>query len=207
MNDLQDALITRKKETELVIDQIEKSKFSDKTFNKNNSIQKALVFLMCYNAIESTVFLSLQWLFDEIKINCTRFSELNSNIQRIYNRYYLSPKYSSCSTTFEERHRLSFEDYSKIVITFFGNLDARKIRGILSDYGISNDFHVKGESELLKIKSYRNQLTHGEVTFNGVGRNYTILDICKIQNIAFDFLEQYEKSLTEYITNKKYFTA
>lgn len=118
MNDLQDALITRKKETELVIDQIEKSKFSDKTFNKNNSIQKALVFLMCYNAIESTVFLSLQWLFDEIKINCTRFSELNSNIQRIYNRYYLSPKYSSCSTTFEERHRLSFEDYSKIVITF-----------------------------------------------------------------------------------------
>lgn len=197
MSDIEEVLTIRYKEIELIFELIQKYDTGEiRELSKQLPVLKSTLFLMFYNAIESTVYVSIQKIFDDIKINCSSFHLLTEKIQKVYLKYYTSLRHKNYNIMFSilkninNLHRLTYEEYLKNVSLFSGNLDAYKIRDILNRFGINNNFHVKDEDKLLLIKNIRNKLAHGENSFNEIGRNYTVNDMQRFSGIVFNYLSE-----------------
>lgn len=212
MNEIEEILVTRINEIRLVLELLNRIEQTNEIgTTKQTPTIKATLMLMYYNAIESTVYFSIQKIFDDIKDNCDSFYDLTEDIQKIYCAYYSSPKnpehnniYSLCKKGFDSLHNVTFEEYAKNVTIFSGNLDAKKIRDILRRFGINKNFHVKKEEKLIQIKGIRNKLAHGESSFNEIGRNYSYDDMQKFYDIVSFYLKEFTNIITTYLDRKQY---
>jgi len=66
---------------------------------------------------------------------------------------------------------------------FSGNVDARRVREIGALYGFSTDTdksRTRAGADLLTIKNVRNDLAHGQKTYDEVGRDYTFKELLEI---------------------------
>lgn len=88
-----------------------------------------------------------------------------------------------------------------------GNLDMRKIVSLSNSMG-NNLGCIPNSNEtgtiLLKIKTERNNLGHGNKTFSSVGAELTINDLEKYKNIVIAFLDYIIEKFESYVADKKY---
>lgn len=104
----------------------------------------------------------------------------------------------------ERLMKLTFSQYELRNRIFSGNLDARRIRMLLCDWGIEENFHVKNEEYLFEIKTQRNTFAHGNRSFTDVGRCYLARDIGKYNTVVQAYIKELQQIFSIFILNKGY---
>ena len=166
---------------------------------------KATAFLLLYNLMESTVSNAIEAIFEELSTHSITFDTCRQEIRRVV---LGNLKQHNVTDILPELNRLS----SDIVTKTFrknkivsGNVDARKIKEVASEYGFAHP-SADGES-LLTVKSSRNDLAHGSKSFAEVGRDYTVAELKSMKNKVIAYLDAMLINVASYITQQHYLAA
>ena len=163
---------------------------------------KASCFLIMYNLVESTTKNAIQAIFDDLEIHSVEFDMCRKEVRKIVinnlkktNSDRIIPVFSNLSID------IIVKTFDKNDL-FSGNLDAKRIRDVAKEYGFNNP-RADG-SQLLPVKTNRNELAHGNKSFDEVGREYGMDQLNAIQRSVKKYLEALLNSVDDYIVNRHY---
>lgn len=168
---------------------------------------KATAYLLLYNLVESTMRNAIQFIFDEIKTNNIFFDDLRQELKKII--WQNIKKRSSDNLTAQviqlttDIIHISFDAED----LFSGNVDAKVIKKIAENYGFSSDTdksETRDGIDLLSIKKNRNDLAHGNVSFNDVGKYTTATELVEISSRVIEYLRQILNNINDYLVNQEY---
>jgi hypothetical protein len=187
-------------------------------YEVSDSLQKVLIangFLLLYNLIEATTRNAVGTIFNELEDNGIDYTKLSENLKKIFVRHktsVLKDGTFNASKLNSDLFNITLEIISEEVVilsknnlNFSGNLDARKIKKIATNYGFEEPT-VNGDN-LLTIKTKRNHLAHGDFSFSEIGKDYSIGDIIDFKNEAYLYLEEFIKNIGDFIVNQEYLAA
>ncbi|MDZ8088781.1 MAG: MAE_28990/MAE_18760 family HEPN-like nuclease [Nostoc sp. DedQUE12b] len=168
---------------------------------------KASSFLLLYNLVESTMRNAIETIFEEIRGKGISFDQVRPEIKKIVLR--------NLKKRNSDKIILSITAISLDIITagfdkedlFSGNIDGRLIREMATDYGFSHitDYVKTGNgSDLLTVKSNRNDLAHGIKSFAEVGRDKSADELLKIKKQVVMYLRAILLNIETYLVNKEY---
>lgn len=166
---------------------------------------KATVFLLLYNLVESTIRSAVEYIYDDLKNNQISFDDLNQSFQNHIIKILKDPLKDK---KWQPNIAITLITISADKdISFAGNLDARKIKDTLKNYGIELTKHVgnmtNGE-DLRTVKDARKDLAHGHSSFSEKSRNYTSGDLLAMQKRVTLFLKEVLIDVQNYVDQKKY---
>jgi len=179
-------------------------------------IMKATFFLLLYNLVESTIRLSFTELYEKIEEKQKPIAFFKNHYTEIWIKQQFLKKdpISSNQSTYRNliskmiESILQSENFSlsSESLPLSGNLDARKMRELLGIHGINQNIHyrAKGGAELLTVKSKRNELAHGNISFGQCGQEYTSSDLLRIKKETVTFLKSIVRNIEKYITRADY---
>lgn len=176
---------------------------------------KAGILLMLYNAVESTMTNCLSRIHKEMIDAQIKFSDCNSNIQKMLIVYYENILQKNSDNSKRAEHILnllhllngsdtfnvSYGDLEKFYSLYSGNLDSREILAVMEKYGASFSERI---SELKTIKDFRNQLAHGVHSFEEVGREISLPQLGVMKDRTFEYLTKVVNAVKVFISDKKY---
>lgn len=176
---------------------------------------KAGIVLMLYNAIESTMTKCLARIHEVLIDKKLTFNDCNDELKHLIAVYYENAQDKSADNHRKASHTLkfygfitgnnafdlSYEDLSKFYPLYSGNLDSKEIVAVLGKYGIE---FIERASELKTIKDYRNQLAHGEYSFEEIGRELTIQQIQHLAEETFEYMRKMITAIKTFISEEKY---
>lgn len=159
----------------------------------DTTIFKSSIMLMLYNEIEGIFSNILMELFDYIIDKDIPFDLLHKNVRGIFLEYHLKRIGNSSEKLdfFYSNRNLKNVNYVEIntyLKLYSGNLDSRQIRSISKRLGVNISSKADGKN-LLRVKSYRNKLAHGEVSFQEACRDCTEVEIRQIVNEVYEYLD------------------
>lgn len=172
-------------------------------------ILRANAFLLLYNLIESSISQAIEAIHIDIsnKQNLD-FNTLTKNIKKELIGFI--KKDVSVEDFIGNTGKISeyiLRYYPKSRAIFSGNVDAKEIKKIGEKYGFScqtNAQFTKNGEKLLTVKSKRNDLAHGFISFKECGKDYPIEDILEMKLQVFAYLEQILDNITQFVTNEEY---
>lgn len=167
--------------------------------------------LMLYNIVESTVVECILAIFDAIRDEHLKYSELGDSLRN----QWLQTKMSN-GDTIKTRIAKTKEIISNInsdilfadsVGRFNGNVDLRVILNVCKDFklqlgNIPNKDKVA--TTLKAIKDVRNHLAHGDISYSNFGSSILCSDILGYKEVTVNFLTFFMDKVEEYISNKEY---
>jgi hypothetical protein len=178
---------------------------------------KATGYLLLYNLVEATMRNAIETIFDELKIQQVSFDDVRKEIKKIIINHVRDKDIQSTDTLLQGLINISVDIISVTFDAlikkenkkrlFSGNVDAQKIRNIAKIYGFSsqtNKSKTKDGSDLLTIKTNRNDLAHGFKSFEEVGKNATADELLKIQKRVICYLREILENVENYISNQEY---
>jgi MAE_28990/MAE_18760-like HEPN len=173
---------------------------------------KANGYLLLYNLIEATIVNAIEDIHlqidSDISIDADKL--VLTLTKRALKRFKAGNVQIAVPATVSQmllRHWL--DDHKEKVARnehplFSGNVDARKIREVGEIYGfkVATDTAItKDGAQLLKVKSKRNALAHGQVPFRECGRDTTLPELCEIKQEVVAYLNDVLTSVEAYLTN------
>lgn len=179
-------------------------------------ILKANTLIMIYNLVESTVIRGITEIYDKIKEEKLTYSDVNTKIQKIWFSFKFRQVYDPLS------HFISYQEQASKIIdsilnnkiieldrkatSISGNLDAKKIRNVCVEHGISfvASPESRGGIQLETVKNRRNELAHGSSSFAECGRDLTYQDLNQIKDETICFLKGFLESIQSYYDDEKY---
>lgn len=163
---------------------------------------RASSFLLIYNMVESTMKNAIAAIFDDLKSHAVSFDSCREGIRRVVlnNFKALSPE-RALSELLQIALDVVIKTFDKDKI-FSGNIDSRKINEIAGIYGFTSP--VGQGHYLLTIKNHRNDLAHGDKSFDEIGRDYDITDIVNMFDHTELYLSSALNNIEFYIDNKLY---
>lgn len=185
---------------------------------KVSSILKSSANLQLYNLVESTISNCLVEIHTSFTSEAIQYSDLSNEIQKLWVKFHYD-YFKETSNEKDILHNLkilidtwvtntlpvtlTYREFTKYNTggNFSGNLDSKEIRKLSEKYGI--DFDVKCD-EIGSIKSRRNKLAHGEISFEEQGRQDSLEYMIILKNKAVDFLTQFIQAVDNYIANSKF---
>lgn len=90
---------------------------------------------------------------------------------------------------------------------FSGNVDAKVIKETAKKYGFSHFTDcskTKDGSNLLLVRETRNDLAHGNKSFEEVGRDKTIEELLEIKQEVVEYLRQILGNIQKYLKDQEY---
>ncbi|MGB3511436.1 MAG: MAE_28990/MAE_18760 family HEPN-like nuclease [Microcoleaceae cyanobacterium] len=141
---------------------------------------KASAFLLLYNLIESTMRNAIEVIFDELQSQGISFDKIRPELKKIvlHNLKRRNP-----DKVFQKIVDISLDiikaGFNKEEL-FSGNIDAQKIKTTAKEYGFSAQTKTDS-SDLLTVKTNRNDLAHGIKSFAWVGKDKTAEELIKIK--------------------------
>lgn len=173
-------------------------------------VLKANSFLLLYNLIESSMKLSITEIYDSVSSKTKRYDEVKMEIRKIWiSENYKNFNGKGTEFVFNTINNLAndiidIKFKSEKVIS--GNLDGRKIREISDYIGFSNLTHhtAKNGIKLLQVKTQRNNLAHGSISFSECGRQYTYEDLNTTKNQVIIYLRSIIKNIQTYIDDENF---
>ncbi|MEQ9620530.1 MAE_28990/MAE_18760 family HEPN-like nuclease [Coleofasciculus chthonoplastes] len=169
---------------------------------------KASGFLMLYNLIESTMRNAIHVIFDELSSEGISFDEMKYHLKTIIIKNI--KKNHSPDKLLNNIQSISVDiisasfDRDKL---FSGNLDAGKIKDIAKEYGFSYTTNARktgNGSDLLTIKTNRNDLAHGFYSFNDVGKDVSADELLRIKRTVVFYLREILQNIENYLANRDY---
>ena len=166
---------------------------------------KATVFLLLYNLVESTIRSAIQYIYDDLKNQQISFDQLNQSFQ---NHIIKILKDTSLKDRdWQQNIAITLINISSEKdVSFAGNLDARKIKDTLNNYGIQLTQRVDGQ-DLRIVKEARKDLAHGHSSFSERARNYTSGDLLEMQKRVTLFLKQVLIEVENYVDQQNYLNS
>ncbi|MBD1880709.1 MAE_28990/MAE_18760 family HEPN-like nuclease [Coleofasciculus sp. FACHB-T130] len=171
---------------------------------------KASGFLLLYNLVEATMRNAIEAIFDELRGKEVSYDQIRPELKKIVLK---NLKKRDPGKIFS-----SISDIALDIITagfdkqdiFSGNIDGKKIRETATEYGFSHltDYAKTADgSDLLTIKSNRNDLAHGIKSFAEVGRDKTADELLEIQKKVVRYLKQILQNIEQYLSNQEYLNS
>jgi hypothetical protein len=172
-------------------------------------ILRANAFLLLYNLVESSISQAIEAIHLDIasKQNLD-FDKLTQNLKKEIIGFI--KKDVSIETFIGNSGKISeyiLQHYPTNREIFSGNVDAKEIKKIGIKYGFSYETNAqltKNGEKLLTVKSQRNNLAHGFISFKDCGRDYPIEDILEMKLQIFAYLEQILNNIGQFVDNQKY---
>ena len=168
-------------------------------------ILKAQFLIVLYNMVESTVYDCLNAIYDTILDKKLLYVQLSAEMKNMWRCYLFRKNHPDKDKTDLELENMPifFESFA---INISDSLDFRKIKEIFEKHGCILDLskiELIGES-LLIVKSKRNLLAHGNISFSVCGSNYLLSDLKKIQEHVIICMEHVVNRTCDYLLNQKY---
>lgn len=184
------------------------------SFQRMINIMKSNLSLMIYNIIEFTISNLMDSIYEEIRVHNLSYLDVNDSIKKLWRKTILKAANDPNATmsTFMKKNEEIIDkilDHSVINLQSrntlpAGNLDGPNIKETLEKHGINMQCTNYRPLILANIKSQRNDLAHGSVSFVEALRDSTIGNIRNDANIIIAFLEELMLLVEEYIKNEAY---
>ena len=168
-------------------------------------ILKAQFLIVLYNMVESTVYDCLNAIYDTILDEKLVYSKLSMEMKNMWQSYLHRNNLLDKNKTNKELENMPIY-FENLAINISGNLDFRKIKEIFEKHGCILDLSKRdliGES-LLIVKSKRNSLAHGDISFSTCGSNYLLSDLKKFQEHIIICMEDVVDKTYNFLKEKKY---
>ena len=168
-------------------------------------ILKAQFLIVLYNMVESTVYDCLNAIYDTILDEKLVYSKLSMEMKNMWQSYLHRNNLLDKNKTDKELENMPIY-FENLSINISGNLDFRKIKEIFEKHGCILDLSKRdliGES-LLIVKSKRNSLAHGDISFSTCGSNYLLSDLKKFQEHIIICMEDVVDKTYNFLKEKKY---
>jgi hypothetical protein len=174
---------------------------------------KAASFIMMYNCVELAIADCLEEARDNIESSGKNFEEIKPHWQReIIRSTFKSKLENGCN--FDDL----LEDFRKCVpmkvkwgshkskLPFAGNINHEKIHDLAKKIGGNwrPPKAAQGGADLEIICRVRNQLAHGEESFENIGNQYTTSDLEKKFDRSYKFLVAFVRYIEKYISRAEY---
>ncbi|MEB3160394.1 MAG: MAE_28990/MAE_18760 family HEPN-like nuclease [Synechocystis sp.] len=170
---------------------------------------KGAVFLLLYNLVESTLRDGIQYIYDVLKNNQVPFDHLNQSFQSTIIKVIKTMAEKDLGLS-QWKNGISLDIVYLVCqqeINFSGNLDSKKIREMLANYGLTIDQgnqKARGGKDLREIKDARKLLAHGHSSFSEKGRAYSADDLLEMQKRVDKYLKGVLIKIDEYVSKKEY---
>ncbi|MEW5207854.1 MAE_28990/MAE_18760 family HEPN-like nuclease [Bacillus cereus] len=181
-------------------------------------ILKSNAYLMLYNLIESTIRSFIQKIYDEITIQDLGYKDIRQELQKIW----INVSYDSLghTTTNFDQHKDKAKDMISFVISdqkitlteddihLSGNIDYRLIKELFKNHGLETPARHEHGSKvgrgLSEIKSKRNTIAHGNISFIDSARDTSLLDLTVYKDEIIDYLRLLNQNVSSYIDQQNY---
>jgi hypothetical protein len=173
-------------------------------------VLKANIFLMLYNLSEASIKQSISEIYDQISSEKLKYKEVIDEVKRIW----INEKHGNFKTIGTDRIFNIISNIAEEIIdikfdsekVISGNIDGRKIREFSKKHGFSSKVHIRANEgrNLHVVKTQRNNLAHGVISFAECGRNYSISDLKKIKHEVIIYLRRILKNIDTYLQNRQY---
>ena len=179
-------------------------------------ILKANFFLLLYNLVEATIREGFTTVYEAIQTDGCSVRQLSLPLRKIWIDFEYSKLKQSTAhpDSYRELGRKLVQDVADDVratldvsaLNFGGNLDARAIRRVCEEHGVSHKTlkQAKGGEQLLVVKTRRNALAHGIETFAECGRDYTVAQLGEIKHEAILYLKAILRNIDKFTAKKSY---
>jgi hypothetical protein len=175
-------------------------------------VMKANLFLLLYNLAESSIKQALIEIYDVITSESVKYEDVKDEIKKIW----IKTNYRNFNQMGTENIFLVLNQIADDIIdiefdalkNISGNIDGRKIREFAENIGFSTRTHysLDNGTKLHLVKTQRNKLAHGDLSFAECGRNYTISDLKLIYNQVTKYLKRILLNIERYLIDKTYLT-
>jgi MAE_28990/MAE_18760-like HEPN len=177
-------------------------------------ILKANAFLLLYNLVESSIREGITYIYDSVRNDRLTYKELRDELRQIWIQEEVNPEASRLPDSTVKIVRGMVEAviadglvlFDPDLIPVSGNLDARKVRELAGRYGFAHTTHrrTKGGEVLLRVKTERNNLAHGQTSFVECGRDltYSTLKMTKTQLVLY--VSNILRNIDSYVGQKAY---
>lgn len=209
---------TRINESKEVINFIRAIELSDDSDipRPNTMVLKSSVVIMLYNVVESTVSRVLSKIHEVIINEDIKYYELSKSIRNLMIIYFHKnrEKNPDIHNSIDVIHstidfingtngfNLNYTEMAKFYSLYSGNLDARQVRKVFQKYEILIPDNI-GDN-LKTIKTGRNKLAHGEISFEEYGRDIVINMLDNYTENVCVFLMSVICFTEDFLNEKKY---
>lgn len=175
-------------------------------------ILKGASFLILYNLVEAIARSGMQSLFDNIKQSQTNPHLLTEKLldqwihqrQKGVNLIDASPKVFMAITRELIANAMSNAEVelSHKHVNFSGNIDIPALHKVFTSHGIPfvPSFGEKAET----VKQNRNQLSHGNKSFETCGREYTLVELKEIKCDVIGFVKDFLGAIQTFSDNASF---
>jgi hypothetical protein len=178
--------------------------------NELVKVLKANMFLLLYNLAESSIKQSLTEVYDAITAKNLSYSQVIDEIKKIW----ITQKHDNFRNKGTEKIFIAINQLANETIniefdsnkTISGNIDGRKIREFSLKHGFSNRAHKNANNgnKLHEVKTQRNNLAHGNISFAECGRNYGIEQLRVTKKEVILYLRSILRNIKKYLDQEKY---
>jgi hypothetical protein len=172
-------------------------------------ILRANAFLLLYNLVESSISQAIEAIHIDIT-NKENF-DFDNLTQSLKKEIIGFVKKGVSAEDFVKRagkiseYILSYHPGKREI--FSGNVDAREIKKVGERYGFScqtEEEKTQNGERLLTVKTMRNDLAHGFISFKDCGKEHPIEDVIETKRQVFSYLEQILKNIQEFVNKEEY---
>lgn len=169
----------------------------------------ASTYLLLYNLIECSMTNAIDCIHEHIRKEKTSFHDLTQKMQKIALKNFRNAlnKEDHVLSQSSIEHAIVWLGYDGEKI-FSGNIDARKVKEMATKYGfvISEEAiqRSRGGSSLMRIKSKRNELAHGKVSFEECGQECSIDELYDMYDQAIIFVDGILDAIEHYLNERLY---
>jgi hypothetical protein len=173
------------------------------------NVLRAGHFLILYNLVEASLRGAVEAIHDRIVTERVPLQQLTDTIRRDVIRSFKA----RCDP---DKH-LNMNDIPIELVAvaldidagypFSGNVDAKKVREMADIYGFDTTTPrevTRDGADLLTVKSLRNDLAHGDKTYDEVGRNYTATDLKGLSDRSIAYVEAILTRVDRFVTERRF---
>lgn len=182
-------------------------------------ILKANALLMIYNLVESTIMGGIIEIYDDLQQQGITYQQVRQEIQDIWFVFKFNQVFDK-NAHYNSYREKAIELINSILngdtlildrkaTNVSGNLDAKKIRQVCNEHGISfnTDPKCRGGLVLSDVMEKRNNLAHGTLSFVECGRDYSVEDLERIKSETILFLQGIVTGMKDYYDRHLYLQA
>lgn len=173
---------------------------------------RASAYLMLYNLVEATMTSAIDAIHQHIAYEQVGFDELKEDVRRVAIK---GLRKAALSETPLELLDAAIPISSALIwlgfdkkSLFSGNLDGQLIKKKAKEYGFELANHDTAASRdgvrLLSIKTKRNELAHGGISFEDCGQNTSVDELVAIFDETKVFIKAVLDGISDYLLKKSY---
>ncbi|QRM28704.1 MAE_28990/MAE_18760 family HEPN-like nuclease [Microvirga sp. VF16] len=170
-------------------------------------VLRAGTFLILYNLVEASARGALEGIHDVMAAERVAFSDLTPGLRREIVKGFMRNGNPDVHDKMIDVPVEFVTASLDVEYHFSGNVDAKRIREIAATYGFSIDTDNRkthNGKDLLVVKTNRNDLAHGDKTYDEVGRDFTARDLIGIGYRTMSYVEGILLNVAKYLDDSAY---